>query len=291
MYIKLYSILYTLDIPGTKVFINVLRGKTEIIPESILVVNPSYRFSSENNVFILASTNYPTVRSDEGAYVVFDVIVADITLKAVDMKAEYSEIVFKAILEYISATFSISFSTDLSFPKIKGMYKRSSDSSSPILEQVLVPEYSGIGTKALSTLEDITDWLEAFSQQPEAGRTSLDGVLYKLSNNKLLGKHWVKHEFTITDGILDYYNKSKKKGNLNLKGCIVAPADDGEYLEPIGSCPFVVQSREAKDGVPVWELILATKEGAERDEWIDVIRECSGRRLSSSSSFNGGTYL
>lgn len=278
---------------GSKVFVNVMRGKTEIVPESVLVGNPSFRFCNESSsVLVLASTTYPTSHSDDGSYLVFDVIISEATLKAVEVKPEYSQMIFKSILDYVSATFSIAFTTEFSFPKVKGMYKRPSENSSALLDQLLVPEYAGIDKKASCSVQEILEWLESTSSiLPDPVKMSIDGVLHKLSNNKILGRHWVKHEFTIVDGVLDYYNQNKKKGNINLAGCIVSHADEGQYLEPMGSYPFVVQSREADGGVPKWELILAGSSEIERDSWIDVIRECSHASARERRSFSRHSSL
>jgi hypothetical protein len=77
---------YLFKIVGSKVFINVMRGKTEIVPESVLVENSSYRFCNESNsVLVLASTTYSTSHSDDGSYLVFDVIISEATLKAIEV--------------------------------------------------------------------------------------------------------------------------------------------------------------------------------------------------------------
>ena len=71
-------------------FINVMRGKTEIVPESVLVENPSFRFCNESSsVLVLASTTYPTSHSDDGSYLVFDVIISEATLKAIEVTQHF----------------------------------------------------------------------------------------------------------------------------------------------------------------------------------------------------------
>jgi hypothetical protein len=97
--------------------------------------------------------------------------------------------IFKSILEYVSVTFSIAFTTEFSFPKIKGNYKWPSEKSSALLDQLLVPEYAGIDKKANCSVQEILEWLESTSSVlPEPAKTSIDGVLHKLSKNKILGR-------------------------------------------------------------------------------------------------------
>lgn len=97
--------------------------------------------------------------------------------------------IFKSILDYVSATFSIAFTTEFSFPKVKGMYKRPSENSSALLDQLLVPEYAGIDKKASCSVQEILEWLESTSSiLPDPVKMSIDGVLHKLSNNKILGR-------------------------------------------------------------------------------------------------------
>ena len=71
------------------------------------------------------------------------------------------------------------------------MYKRPNDGSSALLDQLLVPEYAGIDSKASYSVGEILDWLESSSSvltEVNPTKMSMEGVLHKLSNNKILGR-------------------------------------------------------------------------------------------------------
>ena len=179
------------------------------------------------------------------------------TIVSYDMRLH--NIMILQVIKYLNAFLSCDLAEDFTQPKTKGNYKGS-----------MPPIYilDGINTQTLETMMTNSH----FPGLSPIVKPEKLGTLFTITNNMMLGKRWMKKDFELKDGCINYSSHSKTKGTHVLQLCAVSESDGIGFTVaiPPNVFAFVIKSTDPNN---MWEMQLCADTSEERAEWIDAIRQ------------------